>query len=179
MANQIRLPDFIEALSEKEQRLLLRKLLAKFGLTSADDEKVYHVINSGYTSRLVDRKKGNILSKKTIEELVDSEMSPPVFIKDGLWGDGLYLVNDKYKVECLGKDMDTIKEKITPELFSVVSQAPDGSVCFQSEGSECGDLIGLLKRIDYCNMFEYDGVEYKVSADNSLIVIESVDSESG
>jgi hypothetical protein len=176
MSNQIKLPDFVEVLTEDEQRLLLRKLLGKFGLTSGD-EKVYHVINTGYASRLVDKKKGNILSKKAIEELEDNEINPPIFIKDCLWGDGIYLVNEKFQVECLGNNMNVIKEKITPELFSVVSHAPDGSVCFHSD--EDNDLISTLKNIDYCCIFGYSGVKYKVSADNMLISIESVDSESG
>lgn len=179
MANIIRLPDEIEALSEKEQRILSRKLLAKFGL-AAGDEEIYHAVNTGYVSRLVNRTSGDILKQKAIDEFEENEIVP-IFILDSLWGDGLYLVDNEYKVRCLGNDMNAIQQQITPELFSVVSQVPDGTVCFKGPLNTGNSMITTLKNIDYCQIFGIAPTEtqYKMSADGTLIIIEFADSESG
>ncbi len=169
--------DVLDELSEDQQYELYKKLRAKFSILK-NDEEVYYVFNSGYTSRLLknSREPSTTLKDKVIKVFEERDFDErPVFIYDNTWGQGLYL-RDGDNYNNLGSNMDAIKEKVSSELFSIIAKKRD-CVCFKR--TETQPLMDMMKEMNYCRIFSIDSIRYEFTENGTTIVIEDVDSESG
>lgn len=128
----------------------------------------YVIFNTGYTHRLLGRK------KKLIETIRDYEIdSTPLYIIDTIWGDGLYLLKE---------DID---EREIDEFIAAsdkVIDARSGIVVFRvNKFIDIFPLHNILQsEINYCNMFNISNIrifEVNILDESIKFAIVDVDTE--
>ena len=91
-----------------------------------------------------------------------------VYIYDSLWGTGLYITNGES--EEINKIMSILDAKGIEK---------DGTICFRCDArKDITFFTNIIKKLDYCQMFDYLGDEY-IDTDELVITVASFDSESG
>lgn len=91
-----------------------------------------------------------------------------VYIYDDLWGNGLYKISD---------ENDEIDKVISIMDANKISKC--GTICFRCKSrKDIAMFTNIIKKLNYCQMFEYEGDEY-VDSDDLVISIASFDTESG
>ena len=95
-------------------------------------------------------------------------MDSLIYVYDDLWGTGLYNVSDNDQE--INKIMSILDAK---------GIGKDGTICFRCDArKDITFFTNIIKKLDYCQMFEYLGDEY-VDTDELVITVASFDSESG
>ena len=139
-------------------------------ITLADNFK-YLVINSGYTSRLhkkVKKINEEILNQACIDEDEDDTAPCVLYIKDKLWGKGMYEFGNVDDIAYVEKQL---REKYSINL--------DGIIVFRCNALLFAfEIIGILKECHFCGCFGYNNIYKMTCIDNEILVIE-IDAESG
>ena len=139
--------------SSKSQKPLVSSPIKSPSKKKPSKKGKYVVINTGYTSRLIDKfqakerlvKKGKgknndfyVISNSEKHTTLFEKL---VFIYDKLWGKGVYSTGDGEETELLIEQLQKLKLRL------------DGSVVFRVDNLKEGDdLVYKLEKLNYCHM---------------------------
>lgn len=134
-------------------------------ITVSRIEANYFMLDTGYTSRLLNNEDFQDWLDTTNEEGEDEEGNVIVgnrvellFVNDDLWGEGLCKV---------GKDLEEVDRLI--RILQAADLYKNGIACFRGRLIDCGSLVDQVK---YCRIFSLIDVTVVTCGDDQIVVCE-------